>query len=60
MSQSSQNIIGQLHSGRRYLSCNSVLSSIQQHHKKEAKAELVFNANMIVAGSACKVLELTE
>jgi 3'-phosphoadenosine 5'-phosphosulfate (PAPS) 3'-phosphatase len=61
MSRRNRSLLGQVRSGLRYLrSTSSVQSIAQSHHEANAFAEMDSHADTVVAGSTCKILELTE
>ena len=66
MSRRNRNLIGQVRSGRRY-SIHSeetkearVTSALHQGEPKVTNAELDSHADTVVAGSTCRILELTD
>jgi len=62
MSHSSRNYISQVRSSRRYATVQRVISLTRQNSNEfiKAKAELDSNADTMVAGSSCRVIEYTD
>jgi hypothetical protein len=63
MSRRNRNLIGQVRSGKRYLTTAGIRVASAVHQVPETKvanAELDSHADTVVAGSTCRILELTE
>ncbi len=62
MSRGNRNIISQVRSGKRYVNTNARSISSVQHNvqTRVANAELDSHADTVVAGSACRILVLTD
>ncbi|MFN9982381.1 MAG: hypothetical protein ACK53Y_20810, partial [bacterium] len=61
MNRGSSSYISQVRSGKRYVTTARTIASIHNNSNHiEAKAKLDSHADTTVAGSTCRVLELTE